>query len=44
MGNDSYSTYYISLNERNSSDVYGVLQPLIGSIYMTYRVMRMSDW
>jgi len=44
MGNDSFATYYISLKKENISDVYGVLQQLIGSVYMTFRVMRMSDW
>ncbi|CDW71154.1 UNKNOWN [Stylonychia lemnae] len=43
MSNDSYSTYYIPVKKQNITDVFGVLQPLVGDVYMTSRVQRMSD-
>lgn len=43
MSNDSYGLYYLTVPQKETSDVFAVLQTMTGEAYLEYNLQRFSD-
>ena len=43
MSNESFGLYYISVNQKETSDVFAVLQTMTGEAYIEYSLQRFGD-